>query len=174
MEPATRKASARKAMRVATVFTGAAAAAFAAPAAMAGTGHAAGAGNKTVTHRPMDHIAATRVLNNSGRQSGSIQRRPGFSACEGTPHWVHLIGSGVSGSAEACFGFKGLYDVSGGFRNPWGLNYECGANNHGFLNPKTSAQSFNVGTTYRKEFNLHMNSIRINGWNGNDTCPVSR
>jgi hypothetical protein len=159
----------RKAMRVATVFTGAAAAAVTfAPTAMADTGQVAQPAGRTMALRPLDR---------RGPVYGSIKEA---ASCGNTPHWVHLDGwdpNGITGGSfrTACFGFKGLYDMSSGIAgHPWLVTAECGGNNHGFLNYNyANAQSFNVGTYYRNEHSLSMNSVFIGGWAGNDTCPKS-
>lgn len=175
MKSATGKTSVRKVMRVATVFTGAATtAAVFAPAAMAGTGHAAPAHGKTVTRHPVDRTGGIRPMDQTGRVSGSISLA---SNCAATPHWVHIYGSmlGWRGHDTWCFGFKGIYDVSGGFlADPLPIQKECGGNNSGFLNPKyNSIQSYGPGTGYRNENNYQLNSIQITGWSKNDTCAAS-
>jgi hypothetical protein len=166
--------SMRKAMRVATVFTGAAtAAAVFTPAAMAGTGptNRADKDDKTVTHQPMDQIGKARPMNQEGRQSLSIQQQ----SCSGRPHWVHIEGSqftlGRAPGGIECYGYRGTWDVSDGVKQPWHISHECGGNNFGYLNFKyASVQGFGEGKTYRGE-NLSMNSIYIGGWSQNDTCP---
>jgi hypothetical protein len=166
MSTATRTTASRKAMRVATVFTGAAAAAVLPSAAMAGT---------ATPVRPTDHIEALRPANSSGKVYGSIRRQPQCDFPGATkPQWVHIIGVGAGGSTETCFGFAGLWDVSGGLANEWTINYECGGTNFGALNPLTDSQSFGPGTGYRKEHGFHMNSIDIFAWSsGGKTCPLS-
>ena len=176
MKPVTKKTNARKAMRVATVFTGAAgAAALFAPTAMAGTGHTARADGKTVTHRLMGQIGKAHPMNSFGRVSGNIQLN---SNCSTTPHWVHIKGHSTLGASntERCFGFKGTYDVSSGLLNgAWIIEYECGGTNFGYLNPRQGDhQGFGPGTGFRRENNYHMGSIKITGWSaGGKACPVS-
>jgi hypothetical protein len=170
MKPASRTASARKAMRVATVFTGAAAVATFGPSALAGTGHAAPRDGRTATHHPSYN--GIRPDNRIGKVFGSIKK----SGCAGKPNWVHLNGSRMSPLGTGipdtyCFGFYGEYDVSGGFGAPWSLYYECGGNNSGLLNPTTAdEQSYKPGTGYRNEHDYQMNSIYNLGWSKNDKC----
>jgi hypothetical protein len=171
MKPASRTARARKAMRVATVFTGAAAVATFGPSALAGTGHAAPRDGRTATHHP--NYTGIHTMDRIGKVFGSIRK----SGCAGKPNWVHINGSRMSPLGEGipdtnCFGFYGEYDVSSGvFGGPWSVYYECGGNNSGLLNPTTAnEQSYRPGTTYRNEHNYQMNSIYNLGWSKNDKC----
>jgi hypothetical protein len=169
MNPSTRK-STRKAMRVATVFTGAAAVGAFAPAAVAAVGHEAGTGHQA---RAVDKAPALPRVHGtthgirpdfSGRESGSI-RLSRF--CSQVPHWVHMQSYSLKNSY--CYGFKGLWEW-----DPAAKMYgECGGNNFGYLYPDGgNAFSFHQGTTYRRWTNgIKLFDIRISGWSGNDKCP---
>jgi hypothetical protein len=157
MNTAIKKAAVGKTLRVATVFTGAAACAAAfTPAAMAATGHPA---------RPQNGAAydSMKVTSN----------------CAGVPNWLHLTfwWSSKPGPSfylrTMCWGFAGI-DAAippqrGGTNR---LSYECGGNNYGYLNPATDFQNFGPGTGYRHENNFVVNSVEITGWSGTDRCPV--
>jgi hypothetical protein len=176
MNSSIKKATKRRAMRVVTVFTGAAACATAfAPAAMAGT----------------DHVARlTTPANSPHRFYGSIRS----AGCANVPHWVHIQAMVSEDRAfqrtMRCFGYDGLLQVSS--NHGWGGHmltyYECGGNNSGVLIVSNQPpgqyganQPFGPGKTYRKEwsgtaadpFALAVNSMYIYKWNGTDTCPAS-
>jgi hypothetical protein len=148
MKPATTKPTGRKTMRVATVFTGAVAAAAFAPAAMAATadpGHAAVAG----------HLAQPE-----SKIWGSIQQT---SSCANVPHWLHIAQNAPLYSL--CFGFEGRSKVS------TYMSAECGGNNYGFLFTDNVGTSFGPGKTFRRfKPGRSLESVVINGWTGNDTC----
>jgi hypothetical protein len=172
MKPAIRKTSALRAMRVATIFTGAAAAAV----AFTPTAHAAqadGKGGRTVTHGPLNRSGRERPMDNWGKVSGNIVESYGPD-CE--PHRTHISGtrSRLTGPyhSNMCFGNRGTFDTSSGFlHRPTAILGECGGNNWGWLNSNyASAQSFREGKTYRFENSYRLNSITINGWSGTDNC----
>jgi hypothetical protein len=143
----------RKAMRVTTLFTGAAAVAAWGPAAMAATGHAehtAGAMH-TVTTRPGGTVRP------GNRISGSIQAS---TQCTHS-HWVHLDVAG----AKTCYGFQGVWQFR---RDP---TDECGGTNYGNLFVYNTGLSavFGPGKTYRT-FSFSPSRLLITGWSGNDKC----
>jgi hypothetical protein len=163
MKPATRKA-----MTVATVFTGAATAvAVFTPAAHAGAENA-----NTVTHRPQHRSGKVRPLDQWGKQTGSIKE---YSCSAGLAEWLHIgmLHGIVDSKYTLCFGYHGLFDVSSyPFGAPATVDGQCGGNNRGVLNPKTGGTlPFAQGTTYRSIGNNGgLNSISIAGWAGTDKC----
>jgi len=176
MNSSIKKATKRRGMRVATVFTGAAACATAfAPTAMADTGNATG---------------LTTPANSPHRWYGSIRS----GGCANVPNWVHIQAM-VSEDEPyqrtmRCFGYDGLLEVSsnGGWGGHMLTYYECGGNNSGVLIASYGAtgtpganQLFGPGTTYRKEWSgpatrpiaYAVNSMYMFKWTGNDKCPAS-
>lgn len=174
MKSGMRKVASGKRMRVATVFTGAAAcAATFAPAAHAATGHQAAPDTKTLTvprlHDAMNEIRpdwngyATVV-------SGSIQ----LGSCPSTPKWVHMSRS-LDPYSTFCFGFKGEL----AFHSPdISVSRICGGNNYGdYVNSRGQTAYFGPGTTY-----VHLpwpgvakiEAIQILKWSAhnNDKCPT--
>jgi hypothetical protein len=157
MKPATRK-SARKAMRVATVFTGAAAAAVTfMPAAQAGTGHTAGTEGKTLA--PGAGVRANGIKPDYSK-SGNIESNGACTNAE----WVHLEwGKGVTD----CFGNRGWIR----YGQDLAISHECGGTNFGVLDNTNGAISFVPGTGYRGFAAGTENSlIWITGWSGTDHC----
>ena len=175
MNSSIKKATKRRGIRVATVFTGAAACATAfAPTAMAATDNAAG---------------LTTPANYPHNIYGNIKS----GGC-GDANWVHIQAMVSEDRPFArtmrCFGFAGLRQVSS--NHGWGgkmlTYYECGGNNSGVLVASYSPpgypganQAFGPGTTYRKEwsgsatrpFAYGVNSMYIYKWTGNDKCPAN-
>jgi hypothetical protein len=154
MKPATTKPTRRRAMRAATVFTGAAAAAAFAPAAMAATagpGHAAATG----------HLAQPE-----GRVTGSIRSAPNCSGA--VSHWLHVT-SAVNDFTNryVCYGYRGRFTVGGEQ-----MKSQCGGNNNGFLfSAGNVGLAFGPGTTFRHfKTNISLSSVVIDGWTGNDRC----
>jgi hypothetical protein len=154
MKPGTKRV-----MRVATTFTGAAAAAVALnPAAMAATGkaeaHATNQLRRAVTH-------------GNRRLSGSIRE----GDCTNS-HWMHLEQPYNSGE---CFGYHGLLDLS---PYPNARAY-CGGNNSGIFwgsGPgNNSYYWFYQGKTYahlpKTSPYFYVREIGIIAWKGEDTCP---
>ena len=116
MKAAIKKAASRKTMRVATVFTGAAACTAAlAPAAMAGT--------HTVTQPLHKDRALTRL------EPGATAVKPNISghACNfrGDSTWLHIA---YEGGASVCIGYLGIAQAD----IPHFSGY-CGGNNFGAL-----------------------------------------
>jgi hypothetical protein len=164
MNPATSKTT-RKAMRVATIFTGAAAVAAFGPAAGAAVGHAAGTGRQadvnTLTAAG-PHVRTHEIRPDAGKLSGSIRSN---SACPNA-NWVHL---GYGGGYTWCYGYKGLWSY---YPDLFAISKECGGNNYGWLYPYgESAIYFHQGTTYRRwTKGITISALRISGWAGNDKC----
>jgi hypothetical protein len=159
MNSGSGKLGSRKIMRVATVFTGAAACAVAfAPGAMAGTGQPAAARD--------GHQARL-----GGKTPGI---RPGITVggCTGRPNWVHI---GDAFYTE-CFGFTGTYSVSRGDGAVAGAI--CGGNNYGWYGGYSdlgfNTAGFHQGTTFAvvpSTIAESFTTMHISGWKGNDACP---
>jgi hypothetical protein len=159
MKAGTRKAAPRKAMRVATIFTGAAAAATFAPAAMAGTGHAAGTDNQARTDgKTLTSLwLGGRPLDNGWGSIRSSGRCP-------NAHWVHLE---WSRGVPDCFGYRG--QLRFGTEKP--VSHECGGTNKGVLFSTRGSIPFGPGTGYRGfPVKTEAISIYIGSWTGNDKC----
>jgi hypothetical protein len=139
------KPSTRRAMRVATVFTGAAAAATGfGPAAMAAPVHQA---------QPA-----------FGKISGSIRD----GSCRSEPHWLQLA-QRIPGTQISCiaYGFRGEWSEGGAF-----ISSQCGGTNYGFLK-FTSGKTISYGPgNYFRAINKDMRLITIDGWTGNDNCQT--
>jgi hypothetical protein len=151
MKPGIQKiTSGKRIMRVATVFTGAAAAAAFTPAAMAATGHAAGTGPGTGVR--------TTALPDGG--TGKIT----FSAYCRNAQWLHLE---WSRGATGCFGYSGVWNL--GDDKP--VSHECGGTNHGYVYYSNShgAAPYGPGTGYRG-FPYKLTEISIQYWTGTDKC----
>src|ERR1700689_3688736 len=127
----------KKAMRVATTFTGAAACVvgFNDPAAMAGTGQPAQPGHQ-------NHLLA---IAGNRRLSGSIKSGCGYA---NTSHWLHI--GEPPGGGVICIGDRGLLDMS-----PWpNMHSFCGGTNYGVIwghGPNVSWTTYFVygpGTTF--------------------------
>jgi hypothetical protein len=151
MQPGIKKAASRKTMRVAAVFTGAAACAAAfAPGAMAGT--------------------APRVpaIESHG---GNIQ---GPVACSPVPHWLHFR----AGAATYCFGFAGYTSVPDltASKICGGTNFGFYYGNYKNAQGRSVGYSagYGSGRTYvpLPHVPTHLTQVSIVGWSGNDTCSV--
>jgi hypothetical protein len=152
----------RKAMRVATVFTGAAATAVAfAPVAMAATGQAT----------PHGHPAQAAGTNHTVRpdvHSGSIRS----TGCT-TNTWLHVQYESVFRTLCKAFGFKGRMTPAS---SPLVTSAQCGGNNYGVLYYSGNKHiTFGPGTTYRT-FNptKNISEVAISRWNGTDKCAWPR
>jgi hypothetical protein len=146
----------RKAMRVTTLFTGAAAVAAWGPAAMAGTGHAE---HTTGTMHTTGTIRPGGTARPDLRISGSIEIS--YNCDNG--EWVHLDVAG----AKACYGYQGVWQ----FRR--GPVDECGGTNYGnmFVYNTGLSSLFGPGRTYRT-FSFSPSRILITGWSGTDKCEA--
>jgi hypothetical protein len=138
----------KKALRVATVFTGVigCAATFAptAPAAAAAPG-----------------TAVTRAI-----EAASIESGPCDS---GTMHRVHVY----DGNTDSCVGFRGtlVYQV------PLAATGFCPGSNYGYIEGDSLSPlitQFRQGSTidlFPPSFEIA--SVHISGWNGDETCPAA-
>jgi hypothetical protein len=161
MSTATRKATSRKAMRVATVFTGAAATAVAfAPAALAAPGHVQAQGHTALVN------GKTRAVR--PENSGSI-RSKGCGTSD--VHWLHIsYASFFRSHLCKAFGFRGY------FADGQDMQAQCGGTNYGTIfSSKGTDIHFGPGNTYRT-FNPRKNisGVSIYAWSGNDQCSWPR
>jgi hypothetical protein len=155
----------RKAMRVATIFTGTAAAVAFAPAAMA----------TTVLHGAAGHESPKL------HTGGHITSKPCSSP--GTSHWLHLAFTssgnqfGTSRAVE-CYGFTGTaYHPSAGVDNV--AASICGGNNSGWYTSINGAKAtFKEGngwvhTPWYGTSHAVLGEVHINGWSHSDACRTS-
>jgi hypothetical protein len=160
MNAATRTTTSRKAMRVATVFTGAAAAAVAfAPGALAAPGHVPTQGH---TARPSGKTQVPDVHSGSIRSAGCT-----------TNTWLHIQYSSTFRTLCKAFGFKGRMTPAS---SPLGMEAQCGGNNYGTLYYSGNKTiGFGPGTTYRT-FNpkRYVSEVAIYRWAGTDKCKWPR
>jgi hypothetical protein len=144
-------------MRVATVFTGAAAAAVAfAPGAMAAPGHTQAPGH------PARAAGKARALAPDIRSSGCT-----------TNTWLHV--EYFSPFRELCkaFGFAGKMTPLGA---PLEMSAQCGGNNFGTIFWSGGRRTtYGPGTTYR-EFPIveSVSAVSITHWQGTDKCAWPR
>jgi hypothetical protein len=154
MSTATRRTTSRKAMRVATVFTGAAATAVAfAPAALAAPGHAPAQGHTALAN---GKTQAVRPEN-----SGTI-RSKGCGTSDET--WLHIEYASIFGDNRCkAFGFKGRFDLS------QDMDAQCGGNNYGNIFGSKGDLSFGPGNYYRR-VSRRISVVSIYYWSGTDRC----
>lgn len=166
MNVASNKPKPRNSMRVATVFTGVAAA----TAGMAQAANAQGVG--AAVHKPASrHIArqtrlATRVKHGSIRSSYNC-------AISGIhSHWVHLgfYSVNLQFSESVCYGYKGyIYSPPGA-----GVTYACGGNNYGAIGGYSKGRwwsyDYHQGNTYAYLDEPSLYYVSIAGWAGTDKC----
>jgi hypothetical protein len=160
MSTATRRVASRKAMRVATVFTGAAATAVAfAPTALAAPGHAPTRGHTALVN------GKTRAVR-PDVDSGSIKSKGCGSS---DVHWLHIQYESLF-QRKLCkaFGFRGVKLVSQDF------SAECGGNNHGTIFWNTGSLPFGPGNTYRSVTRRNISAVSILFWSGTDQCRWPR
>jgi hypothetical protein len=143
-------------MRVATCFTGAAAAAVAfAPAALAAPGHAPAQGHTALVN------GTTRAMG-PDVHSGSIRSK----GCNTTDvHWLHISYASLFRS-KLCkaFGFRGFMTVS------QDMTKQCGGNNYGTIFTSKGGLSFGPGNTYRNVKRKSISGVSIYQWKGTDKC----
>ena len=167
MAAASSKPRPRRSMRVATIFTGVA-------AATVGVTQVANAQEirpaNLQDHRP----ANARGMRPAGTIYGNtaLAQNCGFAGSD--PTWVHV--SAIYSLynpivVSDCFGNRGEYQSP-----PYiGARGECGGNNHGFVLGVNGGRSksfvFGPGTTYHKLSWSHFYTVDINSWTGHDTCP---
>jgi hypothetical protein len=144
----------KRAMRVATMFTGIAACTV----GLTYGGTAAEAATHTAVHTPKGTDLQGQP---AGRSTGSIRE---VRSC-GSNTWLHVLSQN---SASHCYGFKGTYVTS----SEVGVYAQCGGNNKGWLSWANGDKftTFGHGTTYRILNWAHLSKVHISGWSGNDTC----
>ena len=159
MNPSPKKA-ARKTVRVATTFTGAAACA--------------------VTFAPMAHAGTVQPTAQPGYRAHQVRvnldRVPGIHAtitngdCLGTnqSHWFHIANS----ASVTCFGGTGTVTLVPDFF----ISAECGGNNKGYISGSGPTGhrkiTWNHGTTYRNIGPFSVSKVHMSGFSGNDKCPL--
>jgi hypothetical protein len=173
MDAVSTKPKHSKSMRVATVFTGVA-------AATVGMTQVANAQDVThAAHNPVSKHIARRMRPATARTFfGSIQS---FEACGVSEPsrpatdftWLHLYWWDASHdtSSSACYGFKGQIISPPGF----GVTYECGGNNYGSLDGynadgKLWYFDYHPGTTYAHLNKGSLWQVAIWSWSGHDKC----
>jgi hypothetical protein len=164
MDAASSKSRPRKMMRVATIFTGVA-------AATAGVTQVANA--QEIRPAGAHDIRPGHAARPAGRVSGSIRYNEACGNQSIDKTWLHVstnTGSSILPYQSYCFGFKGTYVSPPGI----GVNYECGGNNHGYLIGVNGGRSksfhFGPGTGYATLKWSHLYELWINSWTGTDTC----
>jgi hypothetical protein len=169
MNVASGRSKPGRSMRVATVFTGVA-------AATVGMTQVANA--QEVAHpaaRPTSKNIA-RAVRPDGVYAGSIKEVPGCGGKGIDKTWVHIsTGYYISAHNDEtswCYGFAGTYESPPGA----GINRECGGNNYGYLMGDyypTGSWFFNFGpgTTYASLNKSELQNVTIFSWSGKDTCP---
>ena len=159
MSTATKRGASRRAMRVATVFTGAAATAVTfAPTALAAPGPAPGQGHTALVN------GKTRAMGPD--RSGSIKS----AACNATDtHWLHIQYESLF-QRKLCkaFGFRGTKIVS------QDMSAECGGNNTGAIFYGTGSLRYGPGNTYRNATHKSISAVEVSFWSGNDKCAWPR
>jgi hypothetical protein len=168
MDAVSSKSKPRKSMRVATVFTGVA-------AATVGMAQAAGAQDvANAAHKPASGHIARQVRPASQYKYGSIRSvfECGYPGTD--PNWLHVdwYNNSLQTGESICYGYKGFM-VS---PPTVGISAECGGNNHGSLlgysdnATKEWVYDFGPGTTYRHLNKGSLYQVAIWSWTGNDKC----
>jgi hypothetical protein len=158
MSTATRRAASRKAMRVATVFTGAAATAVAfAPAALAAPGHAPTQGRAALVNGKTRAVRPDTTIESKGCGTSDV-------------HWLHIeYGSLFRSKLCKAFGFAGVK------HDNQSMYAQCGGNNYGNIYTKQGDVTFGPGNTYRSfKPRKSVSSVSIYTWSGNDKCAWPR
>jgi hypothetical protein len=159
-------------MRVATLFTGAAAVTV----GMAPVANAQDVAHATV-HRPASKHIARQMRPATQTNFGNIKS---VFACAlldvghpvTNPTWLHADWYNVSEeiSESMCYGFSGWIVSPPGV----GVTYECGGNNYGQLRGYSKGHSwyfdFGPGTTYAHLNRASMDVVSIWSWKGTDKC----
>jgi hypothetical protein len=169
-----KKSKRGRAMRVATVFTGVAAAAVGIPQV---------ANAQEVAHpaaKPTSKQTGRTVGPDVKRIDGSIQYYDSCGAVKVHPTWLH-VGTFFY-SPEGAFG-PGLYPGSvcfgdaGILSSPPGTGFfgECGGNNYGYINGENKGKivslAFGPGKTWNENVSWsHYDDVLITKWAGTDTC----
>jgi hypothetical protein len=163
MNASTRTTTSRKAMRVATVFTGAAAAAVGfAPGAVAAPGHAAAQGHAALAN------GTARALAPDTTSRGCT-----------TNSWLHIQYSSYFRALCRQFGGVGYaypLTTGGGFQLE--MTAQCGGNNIGRIYPESAPAkpiTYRQGTTYRTfPHVVDISFLSISGYGGHDKCAWPR
>jgi hypothetical protein len=135
----------RRAMRVATTFTGVAACAFAmAPTAMAATGHQTEVKDNTI--RPLNTA--------NGNCEGANQS-----------HWFHM---GTTATVT-CYGGRGSAHPGG-----YVINSFCGGNNIGYFTGNRKRVNFGIGDFWAHipSAPYAVSKVVISSWSGGTKCPT--
>jgi hypothetical protein len=162
------KSTSRKSMRVATIFTGAA-------ALTVGVTQVANAQDiaHSVGKGASKHIQ--RTVHPAGKVDGSIRYYSDCGALGVHDEYMHYstsvsYGGGVLIYTSYCFGYYGVYVSPPGA----GIRRECGGNNHGYLYGYEKgdewSETFGPGTGYKNIFKTSLYGVVINSWTGADTC----
>jgi len=146
---AGRRTTTRNTMRVATLFTGAAAAAVGfTPVAAAATGQTGTA--KTTEVAILPTIQTTSNCFTSA-----------------TKHWVHLE---YWNANKFCIGFRGYLSWRGD--RELTRVQECGGTNHGVVSlTNGNLSNYGPGTGYRR-FSADVSGLSIFSWSGTDACKA--
>jgi hypothetical protein len=160
MEPG-KKSAVKKAMRVATTFTGAAA--FA-----AGFAPAANAATHPVMQGRYHKLPIAEKQGLGVTPQTTIHSGP----CSVHPTWLHFewaLEDNLNTRYLTCMGFAG----TDRFTQAVSMFSQCGGNNYGYFDSGSPYLSFRPGTTYRTfphRYNLWL--VHISRWTGSDTCPL--
>lgn len=164
-----KKPSLKRSMRVATLFTGAAAATV----GLTQTAHAADVAGPT--HKPTTKHMRTQAVRPAVKyKTGSIQSSAYCADQQTHESWLHAYyyRQSYQESSAYCYGYKGTVSSPGGT----GVTWECGGTNHGELfgysDDGTKAWSFHYkpGTTYAHLDRASLDFVSISGWTGTDKC----
>jgi hypothetical protein len=157
MNTATRTTISRKAMRVATVFTGAAGLAVAfAPTALAAPGHAPTQGHSA---RAIGKTQSSSELTATIRSAGCT-----------TNTWLHLQYQSTIRDLCKAFGYRGTMVPDSSVY----MSAQCGGNNYGYILFRHTSLPYGPGTTYRNVTPGHVSAVTISGWTGTDKCAWPR
>jgi hypothetical protein len=162
MATATRTTTSRKAMRVATVFTGAAAAAVGfAPGAVAAPGHAAAQGHAALANGKAQALAPA-----SGTQSRGCT----------TNTWLHIQYWSTFRPLCRQFGFVGDAHPLSKTNGRWlEMTAQCGGNNVGHIySPYGPSIPYRQGSTYRAFNRVSISLVSISRYSGTETCAWPR
>ena len=155
-------------MRVATIFTGVA-------AATVGVVQVANAqeGGPATTHKPASKNIARLARPAIRSFRGSIESKDNcYLSAKTLNTWVHADwwSEMYDMSKSICYGFKGEEVSPPGV----GVTYLCGGNNHGQVWGYNAGRSwdfkFGPGTTYVHLNKASMDVVSIWSWTGNDKC----
>jgi hypothetical protein len=142
----------KKALRVATVFTG-----------VAGCAAAFGPAAAAATAAPGTAVA--RAVEAANVDAATIESGPCNS---GTTHWLHLY----DGGTDRCVGFPGTLV----YKTPPAASAFCPGNNYGYIegaSPSPLIIAFRQGATIERfTSQFRIQAIHISGWSGNETCPA--